>query len=170
VIYTDGQTLSITSLTDFSKGYAAPKFRNVTSTGADGSDEEFVDTDFPLFRLADAYLIYAEAVVRGGGGSRATALGYVNAIRQRAYGDNSGDITDAELTADFILAERGRELFWEAHRRTDLIRFDRFTTNGIWEWKGGVQPGQVTDTHLNLYPLPATQLAANPNLDQNPGY
>ena len=52
-----------------------------------------MDTDFPMFRLADAYLMYAEAVLRGGGGSNAQALTYVNQLRTRAYGDNSGNVT-----------------------------------------------------------------------------
>ena len=95
-----------------------------------------------MFRLADAYLMYAEAVLRGGGGSRGQALDYINALRTRAYGDASGNITDAELTLDFILDERGRELLWEGHRRTDLIRYGRFTGGVyIWAWKGGVAGG-----------------------------
>ena len=69
-----------------SNGVAAPKFTNLKSAGAAGSHATHVDTDFPMFRLADAYLIYAEAQLRGGGGSAATALGYINALRQRAYG------------------------------------------------------------------------------------
>jgi hypothetical protein len=67
-----------------------------------------------MFRLADAYLMYAEAVLRGGGGSAAQALTYVNALRQRAYGNASGNITDAQLTLDFLKDERARELIWEA--------------------------------------------------------
>ncbi|MHB0948491.1 MAG: RagB/SusD family nutrient uptake outer membrane protein [Gemmatimonadaceae bacterium] len=164
------QTVSIGSLTDFTQGVAAPKYQNVTSAGRPGSNGDFADTDYPMFRLADAYLIYAEAVLRGGGGSRATALGYVNALRQRAYGGASGNITDAQLTLDFILDERARELLWEGHRRSDLIRYGRFTTAGIWQWKGGVQPGKVTESFRNLYPLPASELLANTNLKQNPGY
>ena len=74
------------------------------------------------------------------------------------------------LTLPFILDERGRELLWEAHRRTDLIRFNLFTQNGIWTWKGGVKAGRATDAFRNLYPLPASELLANPNLEQNPGY
>ena len=121
-----------------------------------------------MFRLADAYLIYAEAVVRGGGGSRATALGYINALRQRA---SAGAITDAQMTLDFILDERARELIWEAHRRQDLIRFGKFTGNAyIWDWKGGVAAGQATAAHLSIYPIPQNELIANPNLEQNPGY
>jgi starch-binding outer membrane protein, SusD/RagB family len=94
----------------------------------------------------------------------------VNAIRTRAYGDASGNITDSELTLNFILDERARELLWEGHRRTDLVRFDRFTSNGVWQWKGNVLAGTTTDAHLNLYPIPASELVANPGLTQNPGY
>lgn len=169
-LYTEGQSLEVSNLSNFFDGYAAPKYRNVTSSGEQGSNATHPDTDFPVFRLADAYLMYAEAVLRGGGGSRAQALEYVNAIRERAYGDDSGNITDAELTLIFILDERARELYWEGHRRTDLIRFDRFTENGVWAWKGGIPAGRTTESFRNLYPLPASELLANPNLEQNPGY
>ena len=123
-----------------------------------------------MFRLADAYLMYAEAVLRSGGGSRAQALDYVNQLRRRAYGGNGGDVADAQLTLDFLLAERARELLWEGHRRTDLIRFDRFSDNGIWAWKGNAPAGRPTEAFRDLYPLPASELLANPNLKQNPGY
>jgi hypothetical protein len=164
-------SVEITTIGDFKYGVAAPKFQNVTSAGAPGSHATHPDTDFPLFRLSDAYLIYAEAVLRGGGGSQAQALAYVNALRQRAYGNTSGNITAGQLTLDFILDERGRELLWEAHRRTDLIRFGRFTGGSfLWAWKGGAQAGTSTGAHLDLFPLPANELVANPNLTQNPGY
>ncbi len=169
-LYTSGQSVTINSLTNFNDGIAAPKFTNMTSGGAAGSNVKFADTDFPLFRLADAYLIYAEAAVRTNT-NLAQALTYVNQIRQRAYGDNSGDITAPQLTLQFILDERGRELLWEAQRRTDLIRFGQFTGSAyIWSWKGNVQAGTATDAHLDLYPIPASQISANPNLTQNPGY
>jgi hypothetical protein len=167
----DSQSVAVTSIGNWYDGIAAPKYKNVTSTGQRGSHPTHVDTDFPMFRLADAYLIYAEAVLRGGGGTRAQALAYVNALRQRAYGGTSGDITDPELTLDFILDERGRELLWEAHRRTDLVRYGRFTGGSyIWSWKGGTQAGVATNARYDLYPLPASELVANPNLEQNPGY
>jgi hypothetical protein len=170
-LYTNGQTLAIGSISNFGNGYLAPKFQNVTSAGVPGSNPGFVDTDFPMFRLAEAYLIYAEANLRGGGGDAALALGYVNALRQRAYGNASGNITAGQLTLPFILDERGRELLWEAHRRTDLVRFGLFTGGTyLWAWKGGVQAGTSTDAHLNLFPIPATELVANPKLKQNPGY
>jgi hypothetical protein len=169
--YTSGQSVTVSSIGNFNDGIAAPKYANVTSTGAPGSHPTHVDTDYPMFRLADAYLIYAEAALRGGGGSTGQALTYVNALRQRAYGNASGNITANQLTLDFILDERSRELFWEGHRRTDLVRFGRFTGGTfLWAWKGGTAGGAATGAHLNLYPLPANEIIANPNLTQNPGY
>ncbi len=170
LIFTNGQSKVVTSVGDFSKGYGFPKYRNVTSTGATGSNLTFPDTDYPMFRLADAYLIYAEAVLRGGGGSTATALSYVNMIRERAFGSPAGDITPAQLTLPFILDERGRELTWEGFRRQDLIRFGQFSDAGIWEWKGGDPAGKVTAKFYDLYPIPSNELSANPNVKQNPGY
>jgi hypothetical protein len=159
---------------EYPYGLATYKFRNIkaASTPANpiyGSDVEFADNDFPLFRLAEMYLIYAEAVVRGGtGGSRSQALTYINNLRTRA---NAGTISDSQMTSDFILDERGRELYWEGFRRTDLIRYNKFTTaNYIWEWKGGVQAGRSVDSHFNLFPIPSTDLMANPNLKQNANY
>jgi starch-binding outer membrane protein, SusD/RagB family len=169
--WTDGQTDSVISIGSFSHGIAAPKFTNLVSTGGRGQQLGMVDTDFPVFRLSEAHLIYAEAVLRNGGGSRAQALAYVNDLRERAYGDASGNITDAELTLDFILDERGRELLYETRRRADLIRFGVFTGAGyLWAWKGGTVGGTALDAFRDLYPLPANELIANPNLNQNPGY
>jgi hypothetical protein len=109
--------------------------------------------------------------LNGSSADTAQAVGYINALRQRAYGDNSGDITAAQLTLPFILDERGRELLWEGHRRTDLIRFGLFTGGTyLWSWKGGTQAGQTLDSHYDLFPLPSSELTANPNLTQNPGY
>src|SRR5262249_45648598 len=125
--FTTGQTIPVTAIGTFTNGIAAPKFTNVTSTGAAGSNGTHVDTDFPVFRLGDAYLIYAEAALRGGGGSPTQALTYVNLLRTRAYGNATGNITATDLTLPFILAERQRELLWEGHRRTDLVRFGQFT-------------------------------------------
>lgn len=169
--FTSGQSVVVSEIGNFNHGIAAPKYANVTSTGAQGSHPTHVDTDYPMFRLADAYLIYAEAALRGGGGSTAQALTYVNALRQRAFGNANGNITSSQLTLDFILDERSRELLWEGHRRTDLVRFGRFTGGTyLWAWKGGSAAGVSTGAHLNLYPLPANEIIANPNLTQNPGY
>lgn len=170
IIYRPGQTRVASDVGNFNTGYAFPKYSNKTSAGASGSNANFPDTDYPMFRLADAYLIYAEAVARGAGGNVATAVGYINALRQRAYGSTAGNITATDLTLQFVLDERGRELTWEGFRRQDLIRFGQFSDAGIWEWKGGVAAGRVTDKTRDLYPIPANELSANPNIHQNPGY
>ena len=175
MFYTDGQTYENTDLKDFTKsGYAITKFKNITSTGAAGKDPEkkFPDTDLPLIRLAEVYLTYAEAVLRGGtGGDRATALGYINQLRTRAYGNASGNIADSNLTLDFILDERARELYWEGLRRTDLIRYGKFTGGAyLWSFKGGAASGVAVPDYRNLYPIPQDARTANENLTQNTGY
>ena len=173
--YSTNQKPALDTISNFHDGIAAPKFTNVTSAGAPGSNPTFPDTDFPVFRLSEAYLIYAEAVLRGGGGTQAQALAYVNLLRERAYGGTTGDV--ASLTLRFLLDERGRELMWEAHRRTDLVRYGLFTGAGyLWAFKGqnpqagSPSTGIPTPSTRDLYPLPANELVANTNLTQNPGY
>lgn len=172
MFYTEGQSLEIADISQFTEGFAATKFRNVDRSGNAGSNLTWVDVDFPLFRLADIYLMYAEAVLRGGsGGSTSEALNYVNAVRNRAYGGVGGDITQAELTLNFLLDERSRELYWECHRRTDLVRFGQFTDGDyLWPWKGGEADGITVSSDYDIYPIPSQDLTANPNLDQNDGY
>lgn len=171
IFFTSGQKLEIESLTEFTDGYAVPKYSNKTSTGEDGSDGTHPDTDFPMFRLADAYLMYAEAVLRGGsGGTQAEAVTLINELRERAYGNSNANITSGDLTLDFILDERTRELYWEGHRRQDLIRYGQFTDQGIWPWKGDVKEGVTTEKFRDIFPIPASDLNANPNLNQNTGY
>jgi starch-binding outer membrane protein, SusD/RagB family len=173
MFWTDGQKLEINDIGLFTDGWAITKYSNATSTGAVRTPlPDFVDTDLPVFRLADVYLMYAEGVLRGATtGDRATALGYINALRQRAYGNTSGNITDAQMTLDFILDERARELYWEGHRRTDLVRYGRFTGGTyLWPWKGKVAAGTATESFRDLYPIPSNDMGANPTLKQNPGY
>jgi hypothetical protein len=75
------------------------------------------------------------------------------------------------INTDFILDERGRELYWEGHRRTDLIRYNRFTESTyLWPFKGGVAGGTGVSANRKLYPIPSSEIGANPNLVQNPGY
>jgi hypothetical protein len=153
------------------EGYIIAKYRNITSSGGRGSDVTHSDIDYPFYRLADAYLMYAENVLRGAtNGDLGTALNLINQLRQRAYGNTNGNITASQLTLDFVLDERARELYWEATRRTDLIRYGRFSDNGIWPWKGEVLEGRTTEKFRDIFPIPAVDLAANPRLRQNPGY
>ncbi len=113
--------------------------------------------------------MYAECVLRGAtGGTRAQALTYVNAVITRSKGTA---ITDAQLNLNFLLDERARELNFEGHRRTDLIRFGKFTGGSyIWPWKGGTKGGTSIPDTYKLYPIPTSALQANSNLTQNPGY
>jgi hypothetical protein len=169
MFYTSGQNLSIGNVGNFTDGYAVQKYKNVKSTGGQGSDASgtFVDIDFPLFRLGDAYLMYAELAARGQG-STTQAATYVNMLRTRA-GANA--ITAADITLNFVLDERARELYWEGHRRQDLIRFGKYSGGTYnWQWKGNVQAGTSIDPKFNLFPIPANAIGSNPTLQQNPGY
>lgn len=170
--YTNGQSLEINDLTKFTDGYAILKYKNKTRNGVNGSNQTFVDIDFPLFRLGEQYLIYAEAVKRGGsGGDETTALNYINLLRQRAFNGTVGNWYPSDLTLDNILDERARELYWEGFRRTDLIRYNKFTNASyLWPWKGGVPGGAAVDDYRKLYAIPSSDINANPNLIQNPGY
>ncbi|MBK8967949.1 MAG: RagB/SusD family nutrient uptake outer membrane protein [Saprospiraceae bacterium] len=172
MFHTDGQSLEISDISQFTEGYAVTKFSNLRSDGTPGSNLTWVDTDFPMFRIEDAYLMYAEAVRRGGvGGDINLALELVNRIRQRAYAGSAGDITVNDMTLDFILDERARELYWECHRRTDLIRFGRFSeTDYLWPFKGNSPTGESRPSFYDVFPIPSSDIGANPNLVQNPGY
>lgn len=175
--WTKGQDKIMNQLLDVATdGYSSTKFRNKTRTGGKAPNADpagdFADIDFPLFRLAEVYLTYAEAVLRGGtGGSNATAQSYLNQLAIRARPNDPNASSYAQLNLPYIIKERGRELFWECHRRTDLIRFGQFTTNAyLWAWKGGIQNGTAVDNKYRIFPIPSTDLSANPNLVQNTGY
>ena len=169
--YIDGQNYEIQTIANtFEDGYALVKYRNVDVNGNQGSDAsgDFADCDIPLIRLAEMYLNYAEAAVKGGGGSVATAVTYINELRARAGADA---ITQGDLTAQFVLDERSRELQWEGFRRTDLIRYGQFVSGSyLWPFKGGVQNGKAVEDFRKIFPLPNNVLQINPNLTQNPGY
>jgi hypothetical protein len=165
-------TLAVADELNFGDGLEVVKFTNKNSDGttAPSPNGEIVSTDFPLFRLAEMYLVYIEAVARGGsGGSAAQALQYFNMLRERAYGNANGDV--ASYTLDDILNERQHELYWEGFRRTDLVRYGYFTSGSyLWPWKGGVLAGTGVSTNYNIFPIPSTDILTNTNLKQNPGY
>ena len=161
------RTLNISDVTIFKEGISVQKFWNLRADGKPTSDMEFPDTDIPFMRAAEAYLTYAEAVVRGatpiGGYS---ALQAVNAVRARAKAS-----VLVAVDKDVILDEWSREFYFEGRRRTDLIRYGYFTGSVYnWDWKGGVANGTSLPAYLNLMPLPADDLNANSNLEQNPEY
>lgn len=176
--YTAGQSIELTAdpAPSFREGYAVTKYRNVTKSGASGSSPDFADVDFPIFRAAEMYLVYAEAVLRENNtGLFQSAVDRINDLRRRAYGHpgvpGPGDISLSQLNLDFIIDERGRELYWEGFRRTDLIRFDRFVEGTYtWPWKGGVSSGTAVPAFRKVFPIPVTDINSNPNLTQNDGY
>ncbi len=166
------QNLEIEKVSEFKDGYAVTKYRNRTKSGGFGKDPEktFSDIDFPVFRLAEMYLIYMEAAARSNS-NVAQAVTYANLLRTRAYGSTAGNIGTPNLTADFVLDERARELYWEGFRRSDLVRYSKFTDAAyLWPWKGGVKNGTGVDSYRRLYPIPTTEVGSNPNIKQNPNY
>lgn len=171
-IISGSRDIEITDVANRDQGYVLGKFSNISSTGIAGISTTFVETDFPLFRYADVLLMYAEAQIRKDGSANSTSLGYINDLRTRANnGSTAHNISLSSLTLDFILDERSRELHWEAHRRQDLIRFNKFTGGSYnWAWKGNGTNGIAISNHLKLYPIPEAALASNPNLTQNTGY
>ena len=167
MFYTQGQEYEINSVSNFKHGYAITKYKNVTSAGVKGKDPggNYVDTDVALIRLAEMYLNYAEAAFKTG--NQSDARTYLNRLRQRAGVSDLSSITEEE-----ILNERARELYWEGFRRTDLIRFNRFTEGSyLWPFKGGVAAGTAVDNFRKLYPIPANVvLASGGVIKQNTGY
>ena len=187
IFYSEGRSLDITTSaigTFTEEGWSVYKYSNLNSDGTPGKNATFPDTDFPLFRLGDVYLMYAEAVARGGeGGSASKAVEYIQNLRKRANTAYS-EVTESWLTENAsvngstasvaygnILNERCRELYWEATRRTDLIRFGLFTSNSYtWAEKGGVISGVGVENKYNLFPIPVSDISVNSNLHQNEGY
>jgi hypothetical protein len=121
--------------------------------------------DMVIFRLADAYLMRAEASLHTG--DAVTALADVNKVRARA---GVTAWTPADLNYASLLDERSRELMWEGWRRQDLIRNEVAT--GTTYFTGARTPAKTADgdTHTFIFPIPAPELISNPNLHQNPGY
>lgn len=173
MFYSEGQTLEIEDLAQFSNGYAVSKYKNVDYEGIQGSDSggNFVDTDLAMIRLAEIYLNYAEAVLRGGGGDLGTATNLINELRERAYGNTAGNVSSSDVNLDFVLDERSKELYWEGQRRTDLVRYGYFTSaTYLWPWKANTPEGTGSDAFRNIFPIPAGAINVNPNLTQNDGY
>ena len=170
VFYIKGRTENIENLSDFTQGWTCLKYNNIPhDQTADqfndtAKNKEYSDIDFPMIRLAEIYLIYAEACLNLGDAS--PAMTYV-----RQLSDRAGVAAPKEITKDWLVAERARELMWEGHRRTDLIRWGLFTSDSfIWPWKGGSMVGQGFAQHMTIFAIPASELASNPELEQNPGY
>ena len=157
-------------LATFTEGFATTKYSSNRSDGAATHDPSQTDNDIFVMRLAEAYLIYAEAEARAAGTTSTLekGTGYINMLRSRA----NNNVQKASYTLDEVLDERSRELYFEGVRRTDLIRYGYFGGNSgyTWQWKAGVQSGGKFEAYRNIFPLPSTELGANVNLKQNPGY
>ena len=162
LFYTATQQKSIDDLGEFSHGYAFMKFRNIKSDGNPGQELGFVDTDFPMMRYADVLLMAAECQLNG---ASIDGLAAFNQVRARA-----GMPAVDQLTAQLIIDERGRELYQECWRRSDLIRFGLFTSGYNWQWKGNVQEGRDVESYRTLFPIPDSDRLANIGLQQNQGY
>ena len=162
LFWEEGHTLSIDDISTFKNGMGFQKFKNIQSNGEPGSDKGFVDVDFPVFRYADALLMLAECELNGVNCGGKAAF---DEVRTRA------GMPAIDLTEENLLEERGRELYLEGWRRSDLVRFGKFTSDSfVWQWKGGVKDGQGCPAHMALFPIPDSDRYANPNLVQNPGY
>lgn len=162
---------SASSSGDFGIGVYKFTARNHDGTLPANYNPAYACTDFPVFRYADALMMRAEANYRLNGA--AAAVDDINAIRERAYGDQSGNVTAADIDEQFLLDERAKEFYYEGHRRTDLVRFGQFTDGDYhWQWKGGTFEGTATSSHRDLFPIPGDEISANPNYngENNPGY
>ena len=167
--YIKGRTESMeNNLNTFLNGWSCIKFNNVphdmdaVEYASTAATKNFSDIDWPLIRLGEIHLIYAEACMHAGG----SAATQVAALAERA-----GVAAPATVDAEWLMAERARELMWEAHRRTDLIRYGKWIDGGYnWTYKGGNFGGQPLPEHFNVFPVPSTELATNLDLQQNPGY
>ena len=161
------RTLTISAIGKFTEGYSVTKFSNIRADGGTTNDTQFPDTDIPLFRAAEAYLNYAEAIFRTDSATNsAESLKVINDLRARSHAK-----VLTSISKSVILDERAREFFFEGQRRTDLIRFGCFgggTYN--WDWKSGDLAGKPFDAKYNLFPIPSGDLNSNSNLVQNPGY
>lgn len=168
LIYEGEYTEDIQDLSDKNQGYMCVKFVYTPEDDYKNEKQEtpycntiFNPADFPLFRLADVYLMLAECELNGAQGCN--GLEMMNRVRQRA---GLADIRT--LTAENILDERMCELYWEGHRRSDLVRFGKFAgSNYNWSWKGANANGANVQAYRNVYCVP-TQFVST--LGQNPGY
>ncbi len=168
LIYEGEYTEDIQDLSDKNQGYMCVKFVYTPEDDYKNEKQEtpycntiFNPADFPLFRLADVYLMLAECELNGAQGCN--GLEMMNRVRQRA-----GLADVRTLTAENILDERMCELYWEGHRRSDLVRFGKFAgSNYNWSWKGANANGANVQAYRNVYCVP-TQFVST--LGQNPGY
>ena len=158
--------LSVSRITAFLNGLSIVKWTNYRTDGAAGNNENYYDTDIPLFRYAEVLLTRAEANFRLG--HPELAVPDINELRGRAH---ASTVSTEDITEDFLIDEWSREFFVEGRRRSDLVRFGRFSGSSyIWPFKGGVPTGTGVQPFYDIYPIPSDELASNKNMSQNPDY
>lgn len=164
-------------LNTFMQGYGCWKFNNIPSyeTGLEywqrtQNVDRSTDIDYPLIRLGEIYLIYAEACSRLGQG--ATAQAKMNELAERTgVAPITVPATWSDEAMKLFREERARELYWEGHRRTDLIRYNCFTSGDyVWPFKGGDVEGKAFEDYKKLFAIPSSQILANPYLKNPEGY
>ncbi len=159
--------VTIVNYAIYKQGLSVTKFTNLRFDGKSTSDPLYTDSDVPLFRVAEAYLTYAEASFRLGD-DPTIALTTINQLRDRTSG-SAPALTSINLSG--ILDEWSREFYFEGRRRIDLIRFgDYGGSDYTWDWKGGTATGTKFSSIYNLFPIPSSDMNVNPNLTQNPGF
>lgn len=161
------RTMDPSAINSFQSGLSIVKWQNIRSNGAATSHTEYPDTDIPLFRLAEAYLTRAEANFR----LNDTNAALQDILTLRSHRGCTTQPQANEIDEMYILDEWAREFYLEGRRRSDLVRFDCFTTDKyLWDWKGGVKEGKSVSDIYNVFPIPETDINNNPNMSQNEGY
>lgn len=161
------RTMDPSAINSFQSGLSIVKWQNIRSDGRSTSHTEYPDTDIPLFRLAEAYLTRAEANCR----LNDTNAALQDILTLRSHRGCTTQPQANEIDEMYILDEWAREFYLEGRRRSDLVRFDCFTTDKyLWDWKGGVKEGKSVSDIYNVFPIPETDINNNPNMSQNEGY
>ncbi len=166
LFYGEGFTPDIIDESDNTAGFGCVKFRNVRSDGEPNTVVEFVNTDLPLLRIAEAYLTYAEASTRKSG-VNAQAKEKIDALRNRAHAS-----LQSSYSLNDICDEWSREFWFEGRRRMDLQRFGKYAGQSeyTWEWMGGVYEGTQIPAYRSVFAIPENEIANNTNIHQNPNY
>ena len=148
-------------------GASFVKWSNLHADGSTQHDQNYSDTDFPMFRLAEIYLTRAEAKYRLNGSHSQEGLADIKLVQDRAHRGTEATSVDNQTLID----EWCREFYMEGRRRSDLVRFGLFTgSKYLWSFKGGVPNGAGIESHFDIYPIPGNETKNNPNMTQNPKY
>ena len=146
-------------------GASFVKWSNLHADGTTQHDQNYSDTDFPVFRLAEIYLTRAEAKYRLNGSQE--GLADIQLVQDRAHRGARAQGVDEQTLID----EWCREFYMEGRRRSDLVRFGLFTgSKYLWSYKGGAENGAGIPAYYDVYPIPDNEIKNNPNMNQNPKY